>query len=550
MSTPPAPKRPRTAASSPGSAVAVPAPWRHAASEDVVLGALLPTLATDNLQDFAASLPPGHSLCLGKAEKEAGPPLKLRWGTCCSGSEGARYVFEAAEEALRRADVPVVFDHVFSCEINPKKQAWIAQVLEAGNVYGGGDARRVPQDEMGCVFGDIAGLDTREAFCSVHNGMCPVPQVDCLCIGTSCKDLSRANSSVDRTKLVLSQETSKGASAQTFRGMLAYCEGHRPTFVIFENVDSIDDKITASQETNLGLLMGAMSDLGYEGQKAMTDAHEFGLPCRRRRLYVLFVDGRSPKLDLRQRALGQVFETFRRLLTTCMRLPPCSTQCVFTASMGQEAAEILEAALRCRSEAAVKASQKKQPAPTWMDKRITYADKLGFRWAGPPPAELLDNPWYGTLTKREQDALILSRVDDPLAEFRNLSQSVGRINSKSTKADSGKETGPTMLPGQLLWVESQQRLLTGEEALNFQGFPILKLLGKVGVLPPELTAQGLLHDLAGNAMALPVLLAMIQAALASMAWKKRALRPQPAEDGDEDDIKIALAALRNLQHPA
>ena len=95
-----------------------------------------------------------------------------------------------------------------------------------------------------------------------------------------------------------------------------------------------------------------------------------------------------------------------------------------------------------------------------------------------------------------------------------------------------------MLPGQLLWVESQQRLLTGEEALNFQGFPILKLLGKVGTLLPELTAQSLLHDLAGNAMALPVLLAMIQAALASMAWKKRALRPQLVDDGEEDDSKI------------
>ena len=107
--------------------------------------------------------------------------------------------------------------------------------------------------------------------CSLHGKECPVPSVDCLLIGTSCKDLSRANSSVDKSKLVLAQESSRGASAQTFRGMLSYCEGHRPTLILFENVDAIDDKVSSTTETNLSLLMGAMKDLGYEGQKIMTD---------------------------------------------------------------------------------------------------------------------------------------------------------------------------------------------------------------------------------------------------------------------------------------
>ena len=107
---------------------------------------------------------------------------------------------------------------------------------------------------------------------------------------------------------------------------------------------------------------------------------------------------------------------------------------------------------------------------------MAYADQLGIRWrASPIGPALQENEWFCTLTQREQDALILSRVDGPKCEFRNLSQSVGRINARSTRDELGKEVAPTMLPGQILWVESVERLLTGEEALMMQGFPIFLL---------------------------------------------------------------------------
>ena len=94
-----------------------------------------------------------------------------------------------------------------------------------------------------------------------------------LVIGTSCKDLSRANTSVDRKKQVLSQTTSKGGSAHVV--------SHSPLMIVYETVDAVDDKVSALTETTLSLL-----EHGYRGQKVMTDAREFGLPCRRRRLYV------------------------------------------------------------------------------------------------------------------------------------------------------------------------------------------------------------------------------------------------------------------------
>ena len=86
---------------------------------------------------------------------------------------------------------------------------------------------------------------------------------------------------MDRKKLVLSQTTSKGGSAQTYRGFKDYVVSHSPLMIVYETVDAVDDKVSALTETTLSLL-----EHGYRGQKVMTDAREFGLPCRRRRLYV------------------------------------------------------------------------------------------------------------------------------------------------------------------------------------------------------------------------------------------------------------------------
>ena len=249
---------------------------------------------------------------------------------------------------------------------------------------------------------------------------------------------------------MLGQEKSKGASAQTFQGMLSYCEGHRPLFIVYENVDAIDDKVSGSAENNLAILMGKMRELHYEGQKVMTDAQEFGLPARRRRMYILFVDTRSATADFRTRASGQVFATFKTLVSSCVRASPCATECVQRRDVRAQD-DIVQQALWDRRRAADKLAEKKAPPATWIDKHMAYAESLGVRWAAPVAQELAAKPWFLTMTKREQDALVLSRVDGPGCEFRNLSQSVGRINARSLRPEIGKEVAPTMLPGQLLW---------------------------------------------------------------------------------------------------
>ena len=77
-----------------------------------------------------------------------------------------------------------------------------------------------------------------------------------------------------------------------------------------------------------------------------------------------------------------------------------------------------------------------------------------------------------------------------------------------------------MFPGQLLWSESPSRPLTGAEALIFQGFPALRFLKNVEATDQDqrgsktYCSDSLMTDSAGNAMALRVLLAILQAGLA------------------------------------
>lgn len=197
---------------------------------------------------------------------------------------------------------------------------------------------------------------------------------------------------------------------------------------------------------------------------------------------------------------------------------------------------------------------------------MKFAEAEGLRWGQTYPQEPKLNPWFGTLTAREQDVLALSRAQAPDAGFRNVSQSLGRVHTASWCKDTKKRVAPTMLPGQLLFLElvKPPRLMLDQEALLFQGFPapqFLKLVETEGIDVYECSAaasgsvrkrsgpgrkwltESLTADLAGNAMALPVLLAIVQSAVASLLF-----RPDSRASTREEtaDALSALGILADL----
>ena len=295
--------------------------------------------------------------------------------------------------------------------------------------------------------------------------------------------------------------------------------------MLFENVDAMDDS-KGTDMNNMDIFLAETSARGYESQVCMTHAAEFGCSARRRRIYVLLVrTAVNPLLDFTTRPLTAAFATFRALLLGCLRGGPCVTQILF-----QESSEPvqLELGLRLdkRAKQREKDAEKKQGAPappqSWVEQHMQFAPNHRVRWGQAVPAKLAANQWYQTLGDREQDALSLLQQCTPCIVFRDLSQSIVRGNSNTWRQDSSKHVMSTVLPRMILWCEAQNRLVLGREALLMQGFPVQPFLqilaARMETMPLAQQwhpSEALMMGLAGNAMALPVVLAMVQCALAA-----------------------------------
>lgn len=109
-----------------------------------------------------------------------------------------------------------------------------------------------------------------------------------------------------------------------------------------------------------------------------------------------------------------------------------------------------------------------------------------------------------------------STAETQCREFAfTLDQSAER-NAQSTLLEDGETiVAPCVLPGQSLWLHipgGEERLLLGREALVWQGFPVCRA-------DADQVSERFLQDLAGNAMTMHVLLAVVQAAMAALTWK-------------------------------
>lgn len=221
---------------------------------------------------------------------------------------------------------------------------------------------------------------------------------------------------------------------------------------------------------------------------------------------------------------------------------------------------------------------------------MKMAQTLRVRWGQRAPPELSENPWFATLTAREQDALPLLRAQMPSSIMRDLSQSIFRANAATWKADLKKHVAPTMLPRMNVWLEpagrvKQARMLLGREALLYQGFPSLLFLQTLRRFQQEAKAAGhvpatsgvqaaavgskrakvsasekvparqrhlllewcptesLMQDLAGNAMSLPVVMTMLQRAFASVSWRSKGMKNAAEAPVSTDEARRTVCGL-------
>ena len=456
------------------------------------------------------------------------------------------------------------------------------------------DAEEDDAAHHACIFADIQTLGQHEAHCVVHNRKCRVPEVDIFICGVSCKDVSRQNPNRSQTKLVMAEKESRGGTSQTWHGFVAFVSTCQPGIVVFENVDGVDDNVGAAAQSNMDLVLQQMDDLGYASQPMMTEASEFGCPARRRRLYICFIKKSFCKFSFQERTMATTKSMFRTMVACCVRSPPCVSEVLLDSADPAVAAGLQEVQAR-KARAEERADQAKSKAPAqalastaqskvrsssskasggWVEQHLRVSEALGVRWGAPVPREYEINEWFLTFTDREKDALLIARSQvksqsaDTEVVFFNVSQSVMCVHTASFNKDTGKHLAPTMLPSQVLFMElvKPARLLLGREALIMQAFPVklfLQAFEEYGFEPskhplPDVSAgtskrkrqrttdkpwltEAFMTDLAGNAMSLPVLLAVLQSVVCALDLRS-------VEGGGimEQDTEAALEALQLL----
>ncbi|KAG9090323.1 hypothetical protein FS749_000649 [Ceratobasidium sp. UAMH 11750] len=190
------------------------------------------------------------------ANRLGGRPLRV--ATMCSGTESPLLALGLVSRAMGNT---MTVEHVFSCEIEPFKQAYIERNFSPP-----------------LLFRDVCELG-RNTATTAYGALAGVPgNVDLLVAGTSCVDFSNLNNA----RLGID---AGGESSNTFHGMLSWVKRHRPPIVILENVCSAPwTEIVRKLEA-----------IDYAAQPARFDTKQYYIPHTRTRGYCIALDTLAAK---------------------------------------------------------------------------------------------------------------------------------------------------------------------------------------------------------------------------------------------------------------
>jgi site-specific DNA-cytosine methylase len=304
--------------------------------------------------------------------------------------------------------------------------------------------------------------------------------IDILIAGTSCVDFSGLNNK----KKGLGEG---GESSDTFYGMMAWIQNHRPLIVIQENVCGADWA---------GMRLGYMEQ-GYAAEYSRLDSKLYYIPHTRTRVYLCAVNIKGS--DIPNKWVDAMTKMRRKCTATLEDyMLPDDDPRVYKARMelsgdprrsGPSKARTVEwekCEGRHQRERIFKKLGLQRPVTAWQEGGVSKA--LDFMW----------QDWTRKQVERVLDLMdinfLLSVRDskyDPMykAAFWNLSQNVDR-NTMGGKPDG---ISPCLTPHMIPYLCYRGGPMTGIESLHMQGLPIDELL-----LTKETSQQ--IQNLAGNAM--------------------------------------------------
>ncbi|KAG5638137.1 hypothetical protein H0H81_001656 [Sphagnurus paluster] len=449
---------------------------------------------------------------------------KLRVATMCSGTESPLLALELIQKCIKdQHGVQLDVEHVFSCEIEPFKQAYIERNFHPP-----------------LLFRDVCELGDEKAH-TAYGALATVPgDVDMLIAGTSCVDYSNLNTQKQDID-------DNGESGRTFRGMLTWVDKHRPPLVILENVCSAPwDKVK-----------GYFEGIGYSANWQRVDTKQYYIPHTRTRVYLVAVNKRGSKIP----------DEWNNWVKHKLKRPASSTLDAFL--LPSDDPRIHQARQKLVQES-YNALDRRTGRTDWgrcesRHQRARLEECLGSKrpltsWDEGGFCKLPDFAWddWGVgQVERVWDLMDISLLRaalkgiDPSYKTHvwNLSQNVDRT------IGSGKVgVCPCLTPSMIPYITNRGGPMVGLEALSMQGLPVDKLL-----LTRETEDQ--LADLAGNAMSSTVVGACILAALVSgkkllkagddvQTYETKA-RPEEVEEAAEEiamdvDISSEISAISTI----
>ncbi|POW22441.1 hypothetical protein PSHT_01345 [Puccinia striiformis] len=403
----------------------------------------------------------------------------LRVATMCSGTESPLLALGLIAESVKQLDKDFRVQHVFSCEIEPFKQAYIERNFQPP-----------------ILFRDVCELGEDEAT-TAYGAKVPVPtDVDMLVAGTSCVDYSGLN---NQKKTI----DAGGESGWTFHGMLKWVENSQPSIIILENVCNAPwPKVRETFES-----------IGYDAEFSRFDTKHYYIPHTRTRVYLIATPKKlrtSKQLNIPGSWLTLVSQMARPASAPLEALMfhqddplvhRARQELVFIKAnkdgQGRQATDRTRCESRHARQRAEEQLGDKRPLTAWQDGPVCKVIDGGWNdWANAQTERVVDLMDINTLRQVKDGVDVLYKT-----LIWNLSQNIDWMTG------SGKfGLTPCLTPNMIAYVTNRGGPLIGREAVSLQGIPLSGLL-----LTKESEDQ--LADLAGNAMSTTVVASAMMAAL-------------------------------------
>nr|OQO22736.1 hypothetical protein B0A51_14630 [Rachicladosporium sp. CCFEE 5018] len=389
----------------------------------------------------------------------------LRVATMCSGTESPLLAMEMIADALQGRGITLDFDHLFSAEITPFKQAYIQRNFNPALIF------RDVGELIEAMKDDVPHATT------AYNAVVPVPaNVDILIAGTSCKDFSNLNNWQQDL-----DEDGGGESSKTWFGVLAYVKATRPRIVVLENVSGAP----------FDQMMDFYRNMGYEVTGVLVDTKNFYIPQTRQRGYVVAFDNtRGGKLTGAGDAWATMMGHMQRVASSPL-------------------ADFLlpNDELRSRPHETLDVMNKKEVDWAKCHTRHTstrHSEGLGggretLKWTESGAILVQEHGsavWFKRIVNRVRDYIEMAVLRKARKEedirFKSRVYDVSQ-NIDLTKGEGSYGICPCIHPTGAFYASDAARILTAEETLKLQGIPLNKIS-----FTNETQAE--IQDLAGNAM--------------------------------------------------